>query len=67
MRTTYGFKSAPRSLVYLPESMGERVVWHQQKLILRNDVSMLIIPAIDRGPTSLTTSTEVPNPTDVPA
>ncbi|RMZ81022.1 hypothetical protein DV738_g2409, partial [Chaetothyriales sp. CBS 135597] len=37
MRTTYAFKAAPRSLVYLPQSISKRVLWHKQKVIIKND------------------------------
>ena len=37
MRAVYGFKSAPRSLVYMPQPMGMRITWHEQILVLRND------------------------------
>ncbi|KAK4665514.1 hypothetical protein QC763_000480 [Podospora pseudopauciseta] len=36
MRGEYGFKSAPRGLVYLPQSVAKRVAWRQQKLVLGN-------------------------------
>ncbi|KAL8826415.1 MAG: hypothetical protein Q9170_007410 [Blastenia crenularia] len=36
MRATYGFKAAPRGLVYLPQPMGERIVWYKQKPILKH-------------------------------
>lgn len=36
MRAPHRFKAAPRGLVYLPQAMGESIVWHQQKLILQN-------------------------------
>jgi len=37
MKDTYGFKSAPRSMVYLPQSIGTRVVWHKQIRVLGNE------------------------------
>jgi hypothetical protein len=36
MRTKYGFKSAPRGLVYLPKSIGDQVIWNRQKRVLDN-------------------------------
>ncbi len=34
MRSEYGFKAAPRGLVYLPMAMAKRVPWRRQKLII---------------------------------
>uniref|UniRef100_A0A8H7TUG2 Uncharacterized protein n=1 Tax=Bionectria ochroleuca TaxID=29856 RepID=A0A8H7TUG2_BIOOC len=34
MREKYGFKAAPRGLVYLPRSISKVVDWKQQKLLL---------------------------------
>ncbi|RJE18503.1 hypothetical protein PHISCL_09156 [Aspergillus sclerotialis] len=34
MKNKYGFKSAPRGLVYLPKSISDDVDWKQQKLLL---------------------------------
>lgn len=31
MRTKYGFKAAPRGLVYVPKSIGDNIVWNRQK------------------------------------
>lgn len=36
MRSTYGFRSAPRGLVYLPKQVEEQVSWSRQKKILDN-------------------------------
>jgi hypothetical protein len=36
MTNTYGFRSAPRGLVYLPKEIGKRVTWNRQKKILDN-------------------------------
>jgi len=33
MRREYGFKAAPRGLVYLPQGVAKRVAWRQQRLI----------------------------------
>ncbi|KAJ5084203.1 hypothetical protein NUU61_008782 [Penicillium alfredii] len=35
MREKYGFKAAPRGLVYLPQSIRESVKWQEQKLLFR--------------------------------
>jgi predicted transcriptional regulator len=34
MKAEYGFKSAPRGIVYLPRLVSQQVAWNQQKLIL---------------------------------
>ena len=44
MRMTYGLKAAPRGLVYLPQLMGKRVVWHKQILILGDKDAPLLGP-----------------------
>jgi predicted transcriptional regulator len=33
MREEYGFKAAPRGLVYLPKTVAERVPWRRQKVV----------------------------------
>ncbi|KAK3366915.1 hypothetical protein B0T24DRAFT_535019 [Lasiosphaeria ovina] len=37
LRAEYGFRAAPRGLVYLPRSVAQRVVWHRQTLIIGDE------------------------------
>ncbi|KAK0632063.1 hypothetical protein B0T14DRAFT_20410 [Immersiella caudata] len=37
MRSEYGIRAAPRGLVYLPQAVAKRVVWRQQKLLIRKN------------------------------
>jgi hypothetical protein len=39
MKSEYGFKAAPRGLVYLPVRMAKRVAWRLQKLIIGNEAA----------------------------
>ncbi len=37
LRSEFGFKSAPRGLVYLPHPVAKRVPWRQQKLVIEKE------------------------------
>lgn len=34
MKSKYGFKAAPRGLIYLPEGISQRFIWNEQRLTI---------------------------------